>query len=298
MTAHPERSANWLALLNWGGSILSVPKRGGKRHNVTNVIKKRISSFDASPQCDYTPDLTRQNNKSSSALLAQAISAKLEDGNLKAAIRLLCSDDSPADPSPDTLQKLQEKHPPASDGIADLPAPQRDTALTVSEEDVRRAVFSFPAGSSGGPDGMRPQHLKDLLSCRDSGSDLLPALTSFTNTVMTGACPTDIIPIFFGGRLLALNKKSGGIRPIAVGLTLRRLASKCANSFGVRRLPRLFDHSQLGVGTPGGCEAAIHSARRYLRNLASNHKLDFANAGLDENLDPASVHGQHLVYYI
>jgi len=49
----------------------------------------------------------------------------------------------------------------ASDGIANLLAPQRDTALTVSEEDVRRAVFSFPAGSSGGPDGMRPQHLKD-----------------------------------------------------------------------------------------------------------------------------------------
>ena len=69
------------------------------------------------------------------------MSAKLEDGNLKAAIRLLCSDDSPADLSPDTLQKLQEKHPPASDGIAYQPAPQSDTALTVSEEDVRRAVF-------------------------------------------------------------------------------------------------------------------------------------------------------------
>jgi len=37
-------------------------------------------------------------------------------------------DDSPANPSLDTLQKLQQKHPPASDGIADLPAPQRDTA--------------------------------------------------------------------------------------------------------------------------------------------------------------------------
>jgi len=67
-----------------------------------------MSSFDASPQCDFTTDLTRQNNKSPSALLAQAISAKLEDGNLKAATRLLCSDDSPADPPPDTLQKLQK----------------------------------------------------------------------------------------------------------------------------------------------------------------------------------------------
>ena len=117
------------------------------------------------------------------------------------------------------------------------------------------------------------------MSCLDFGSDLLPALTSSTNTVMTGACPTDIIPIFFGGRLLALNKKSGGIRPIAVGLTLRRFASKCTNSFGVCRLPSLFDHRQLGVGTPGGCEATIHSARRHLRNLAPDHS---GEAGLRE----------------
>jgi len=26
----------------------------------------------------------------------------------------------------------------------------------------------------------------------------------------------DVAPIFFGGRLLALNKKSGGIRPITI----------------------------------------------------------------------------------
>ena len=36
-----------------------------------------------------------------------------------------------------------------------------------------------------------------------------------------------------------------------------------------------------GVGIRGGCEAAIHSARRYLQTLAPDHvmvKLDFANA--------------------
>jgi len=44
-------------------------------------------------------------------------------------------------------------------------------------------------------------------------------------------CGDVITPVFFGGRLLALNKKSGGIRRIAIGFTLSRLASKCANSF-------------------------------------------------------------------
>jgi len=35
------------------------------------------------------------------------------------------------------------------------------------------------------------------------------------------------------------------------------------------------------VGVPGGCEAAIHSARRYLETIPSDHvfvKLDFRNA--------------------
>jgi len=35
------------------------------------------------------------------------------------------------------------------------------------------------------------------------------------------------------------------------------------------------------VGVPGGCETAIHSARRYLETLPSDHifvKLDFSNA--------------------
>ena len=42
---------------------------------------------------------------------------------------------------------------------------------------------------------------------------------------------------------LALNKKSGGIRPIVVGFTLRRLASKCANSVGIGRLKSYFQPS-------------------------------------------------------
>jgi len=66
---------------------------------------------------------------------------------------------------------------------------------------------------------MRPQHLKDMMLCRESGTDFLAALTGFTNVVLAGLCPKEVSPFFFGGRLLAMNKKSGGIRPIAVGVT-------------------------------------------------------------------------------
>ena len=118
--------------------------------------------------------------------------------------------------------------------------------------------------------------------CRESGTDFLGALTGFTNVVLAGLCPKEATPFFFGGRLLAMNKKSGGGHPtIAVNVTLQCLASKCANTHGAARMAPLFGPRQLGVIIRGGCEAAIHSARRYLQSLAPDHimvKLDFANA--------------------
>ena len=73
----------------------------------------------------------------------------------------------------------------------------------------------------------------------------------------------------------------GGIRPIAIGFTLRRLSSKCANAYASSHLATFFRPTQLGVGTPGGCEAAVHSARRFLQTMPADHvlvKLDFSNA--------------------
>jgi hypothetical protein len=86
---------------------------------------------------------------------------------------------------------------------------------------------------------------------------------------------------FFGGRLIGLNKKDDGARRIAIGFSLRRLASKCANRAAITRMTSILCPRQLGVGTPGGCEAAIHSAHRYLESMPEDHvlvKLDFSNA--------------------
>jgi len=57
---------------------------------------------------------------------------------------------------------------------------------------------------------------------------------------------------------------------------------KCASSHGAAQMgPLAFAQPcQLGVGVAGGCEAAVHSARRYLQTLEPDYimvKLDFAN---------------------
>jgi len=57
------------------------------------------------------------------------------------------------------------------------------------------------------------------MMCQESGHHFLTSLTAFVNLVLSGRCPSEVAPIFFSGRLLAMNKKSGGIRPIAVGFS-------------------------------------------------------------------------------
>jgi len=151
----------------------------------------------------------------------------------------------------------------------------------VDETKVLQTIRSFPVGSSGGPDGFHPQHLLDLVSCQESGADLLTSLTALTNLLLQGKCHLDMTSVLFGQRLVALNKKSGGIRPIAVGFTLRKLAFKCANSFAVCKLAPCFAPRQMGAAVNGGCEAVVHATHRFLGSLQPGSviaKLDFSNA--------------------
>jgi hypothetical protein len=86
--------------------------------------------------------------------------------------------------------------------------------------------------------------------------------------------------VLFGGKLLALKKKSGGIRPIAIGYTWSRLAAKCANCYVMSHLQDKLLPFQLGV-KPGGCEAVVHATRQFTSKMAVDDvivKLDFTNA--------------------
>ena len=153
---------------------MRAPKRGRKRHNLSSAIKHRISSFAAEQSEQHVSSFSNEQVHSKPSR-SQAVSAKLEDGNVRAALRILLSDDCPAAPLPQSFQAMQEKHLPASVALPDLPRPNVQQSVSVDEATVRQTVLSFPAGSSGGPDGLRPQHIRDLIMCREAGIDLLCA---------------------------------------------------------------------------------------------------------------------------
>ena len=211
------------------------------------------------------------------------VAAKFVHGDVGGAVRVLASAEGLAPYNSDTLAALREKHPPAPGDLA-LPSPPEDLGNpAISEEEVRRALNSFRPGSAGGPDGIRPGHLRSLTSlvAAEAGARLLTALTDLVNLVLGGRVPEFAVPTFFGATLCGLRKRGGGIRPVAVGCTFRRLATK----IGARPLSSALGSElspvQLGFGCQGGCEAAAHAARRYLQGCAGGRvllKIDMRNA--------------------
>ena len=78
-----------------------------------------------------------------------------------------------------------------------------------------------------------------------------------------------------------MGKHGGGVRPIAVGCTLRRLVAKIACGRVVEDMSCLFSPHQLGFRVRGGIEAAVHAGCHFLHNISPGEaliKLDFSNA--------------------
>jgi len=128
---------------------------------------------------------------------------------------------------------------------------------------------------------LRPQHLKDLLLGAPEDHPLLVAITGLTNLQLEGNTPPHVRSTLFGATLLAIRKKTGGVRPIAVGYVWRRLTAKVACCHVKEASATILAPRQLGFGIKGGAEAAVRAARRYVENMNQEQvfvKIDFKNA--------------------
>ena len=248
--ADPSKLAPWKHLLCLPYLCLHIPPRDNnvsrsKEKSLTSKVSSNLrnilESLDGDDLvvgrdvCRSNPRVSRRP-KDPKSFLADKISEKISEGNIKGAVRLASSDYSLIPPDAETASILRDKHPSK--------APSSSSAVTSSpttpqyhtdESEVLQAIRSFPNGSGGGLDGLKPQHFKDLVGSggrehesRLLESRLLKSLTHFVNLVLDGCVPQEIRSIFFGASLCALRKKDGGVRPIAIGNTLRRLISKVA----------------------------------------------------------------------
>ena len=164
------------------------------------------------------------------------------------------------------LNDLLSRHPrypiPQCSGVHSTPP-----SISVDPEAVLSALKSFPRGSSPGGSRLRVQHLLSATSGSSApvSSACLADLTLWINTLLAGRVDVCVAPWLASAPLIALPKKNGSFRPIAVGEVICRLASRLCCLADQPQLPDIFlPYNQVGVGIRGGLEAAVHCLRQGL----------------------------------
>jgi hypothetical protein len=164
IVSNPDSVQNWLNVLTFSFTCFQVlGAREGKSHSssLASKVDMTIANFPGYPP----PTMLLKSFKvnSSNDNLAARVSGKLEDGDIRGAIRLAASDDIVAPFDDVTTAALRTKHP--AQAVTDAPPPiptGNSECLCLQESDLLATIKTFVPGSAGGPDGLRPQHLKDM----------------------------------------------------------------------------------------------------------------------------------------
>ena len=188
--------------------------------------------------------------------------ALVADGAPRKALNLLNSDGLHDICDPSVLPRLQSLHPAgnpidarALPHVVDTGLPPLDD-VKIWLEAVLKGVADFPRGSAPGPSGLRPSCLFDLLKRGPHVSKLAVELAALVALAAHGLFPAELAPLFGAASLIPLKKPDGGVRPIAIGETLRRLVGKA-----LMHLPKLMGELralaplQCGVGIANACES-------------------------------------------
>ncbi|XP_065319111.1 uncharacterized protein LOC135927101 [Gordionus sp. m RMFG-2023] len=243
---------NWLKLFDFCFTHLKAPST---KMNLTKQIKYQLNNPipNSNAFCSSRPNY----NHNTPNLKAKLISRKINAYNIKAALNLAVSEDIISPDNLDTILLLQSIHPQDFNKLPPPPLSIPTPPLTVIE--VTKAIVSFRKDSSGGLDGFRAIYLQDLTKSTTTSIELINNITTLLNHILNGNIPSTVQPLIHGARLIALNKKNGGIRPIAL-------------------TERLIPH-QLGFNIPSGCEAPSHATRIQLHSTKNCIlKVDFKNA--------------------
>ena len=108
---------------------------------------------------------------------------------------------------------------------------------------------------SDGPSGWRSSHLKEMLKARCKQS-FLSALAAFCTRIANGSFSAECMAVITAARLVPIGKPSGGLRPIAVGDVLRRLAGKLLMDVIIAKTTEHLRPEQVGVQVPNAAETA------------------------------------------
>ena len=208
---------------------------------------------------------------------AARASTLVSQRHLRKAAHALASTTPILNPNvPEVLMKLKSQHPECLSSLPPLPN-QPTLHPLPSMKVVRRILTSSDNGASGGPSGW----CGNMLSVLAEDDICVKALTILIGNIINGNIPDTVAPHLLSCRLIALSKENDGVRPIAIGELLYRVAAahvaRSISDIAALQLQPI----QYAVGVPNGCERIIHAISHSLTNKdkpLACLSVDFANA--------------------
>ena len=150
---------SWVHLLCFSLRCLRHPECEGGRQSLALAVNRQLKEeVDQTPTVSSSLATKHPLSDDPDTQLAACVSAKLEEGDFKEAVRLASLEDLLAPFNEATLEGLKGKHPPPHPDSIILSADQTSQHLTISEEDITQAILSFPKSSAGGLNGLGPCH--------------------------------------------------------------------------------------------------------------------------------------------
>ena len=209
---HQECLEKWSTLWR-NGEIESLLREG-------RMIQRRLS----------------KSNKNDPPNKARIFAKLVMEGQINSTLRYLSEDDSGGvlPLTEDVVRQLKEKHPDAQRAklgsllfwpVEDIP----DSVYQgINGELVREAALRTKG--SGGPSGVDANGFKRILACKSfkrSSINLCECIATLTRRLCTEFVdPLTTEPIV-ASRLIPLDKGNAEVRPIGVGVVIRRIIGKC-----------------------------------------------------------------------
>jgi len=217
-----------------------------------------------------TPSLSKEESRTERAIKL------LEKGYIGRAAQALVETSTIALNTTKTLETLFEKHPigPRNPFTAGNPQPGQSITL----EAISAAIASINKEKAPGLSGWtRP--LLEIATNTSFKSPVTSAIRLLADMIRQGTAPG--VELLCASRLIPFAKENNGVRPIAVGDLVYRVALKAILTTSFR--PEMLLPNQLGVNSKGGVEPAVFMLQEAITgpNTSKVQKiasLDLSNA--------------------
>ena len=164
----------------------------------------------------------------------------------------------------DERERLRRLHPSSS---VHMPARPADTPEVMVDHDWMRAeMYASDTGASPGPSG----YCSNYLSVLAADPQCVHAMAFFMQQIVNNRLPPVARTLLTTCTLVSLRKTGDGRRPVAMGDTFYRMASRYALQLVTVKAQALMAPHQYGAGQPDGCTQIVQSVQHLLTTASAS----------------------------